>query len=213
MASMKVVSVVSMKGGAGKSTLAVNIAAEAQNQGIETAIIDLDPQASADSWGGLRDGAAPIVLPIPISRLTKALASAADNGTGLVVIDTGAGITPATAPAVEAADLVLVPVRASIIDGMTVKQTLDVVRASSGITPKPVKVVLTCVPPRGQLGDEMCRAFEADGASVAPHRIGDRVLFKTSFGLGRGVVEMKPSDSASQEIVALWKWIKSELVL
>lgn len=210
---MKVVSIVSMKGGAGKSTLSVNLAAEAQNRGVETMIVDLDPQASADSWGGLRDGAAPIVLPIPISRLSRTLTSAAIDGTGLVVIDTGAGITPATAPAVEAADIVLVPVRASIIDGMTVKQTLDTVRAASGATMKPVWVVLTCVPPRGQLGDEMQKAFETDGASVAPHRIGDRVLFKTSFGLGRGVVEMKPSDPASQEVVALWEWIKSELTL
>ena len=210
---MKVVSVVSMKGGAGKSTLSVNIATEAQNRGVEAAVVDLDPQASADSWGSLREGAAPIVLPIPISRLGRTLASAASDGTGLVVVDTGAGITPATAPAVEAADLVLVPVRASIIDGMTVKQTLDTVRAASGATVKPVWVVLTCVPPRGQLGDEMQKAFEGDGAKVSPHRIGDRVLFKTSFGLGRGVVEVKPGDPASQEIIALWDWIKSELAL
>ena len=47
---MKIVALISQKGGAGKTTLAVHLASRAAADGKTTAIIDLDPQATAASW-------------------------------------------------------------------------------------------------------------------------------------------------------------------
>ena len=49
---MKTIAILSQKGGAGKTTLAVHLAVAAERDGKTTALIDLDPQASAASWGG-----------------------------------------------------------------------------------------------------------------------------------------------------------------
>ena len=48
---MKVLSIVSQKGGTGKTTLATHLSVEAERNGHTTALIDLDPQASAAKWG------------------------------------------------------------------------------------------------------------------------------------------------------------------
>lgn len=50
---MKIISVVNQKGGVGKTTSAVNIAAEVGLLGFKTLIVDIDPQGNATSGVGL----------------------------------------------------------------------------------------------------------------------------------------------------------------
>ena len=50
---MKVICVVSAKGGVGKSTIAVNLACAAQDDQQRVAILDIDPQGSSILWGGI----------------------------------------------------------------------------------------------------------------------------------------------------------------
>ena len=59
---MKVVSVFARKGGTGKTTLSVATACAAAAEGLSTAIVDLDPQATAASWGDRRDSDNPFVV-------------------------------------------------------------------------------------------------------------------------------------------------------
>ena len=47
---MKTVAILSQKGGAGKTTLALHLAAAAESAGLPSVVIDLDPQASAAGW-------------------------------------------------------------------------------------------------------------------------------------------------------------------
>ena len=59
---MQIIAIISQKGGAGKTTLAVNLAVAAERQDVPTVIIDLDPQASAKTWHDLRGKDAPVVI-------------------------------------------------------------------------------------------------------------------------------------------------------
>ena len=52
---MQVIAIVSQKGGVGKSTLAVHLAAEANSQGQRVLLLDLDPQGSAMEWASRRE--------------------------------------------------------------------------------------------------------------------------------------------------------------
>ncbi|MCB1921410.1 MAG: ParA family protein [Candidatus Competibacteraceae bacterium] len=111
---MRIVSIVSQKGGAGKTTLAVNLAVAATNSGIKGALIDLDPQATAANWGDRRQTAIPSVISAQAARLLQVLKQMSEID--WVFIDTPPAISNTTIVAVRAADIVLVPSRAAIFD-------------------------------------------------------------------------------------------------
>src|SRR5271166_5678126 len=110
---MFVIAVISQKGGAGKTTLALNLAVAATRDGIKTTVLDVDPQASATCWGDARGGAPPIVIAAQASRLSILLSAEVRRDTALVVIDTGPANDSVALEAAKLADMVLVPCRAS----------------------------------------------------------------------------------------------------
>ena len=70
---MKTISFISQKGGVGKTTLAIHLAVAFAADGLNVAILDLDPQASAAEWKDFREEEMPGVIAIPSSRLPKVL--------------------------------------------------------------------------------------------------------------------------------------------
>ena len=70
---MRAVALISQKGGAGKTTLAAALAATAEQAGIASVLVDLDPQASAGRWGDLREADTPVVTCAPAARLGPVL--------------------------------------------------------------------------------------------------------------------------------------------
>ena len=85
---MKIIAIISQKGGAAKTTLATHLAVEAIRQGKQAAIIDLDPQASAARWKDLRTSATPVVLSAQAARLKEVFAQAQAGGIDLLWLDT-----------------------------------------------------------------------------------------------------------------------------
>ena len=85
---MKTISIISQKGGAGKTTLALNLAAAAEALGHSTVVIDLDPQASAKGWHDHRNKETPVVISAHASRLADVLETARKHGAALCIIDT-----------------------------------------------------------------------------------------------------------------------------
>src|ERR1035438_6384478 len=85
--SMFVVALLSQKGGPGKTTLAVNLAVAAAEQGLAAVIIDLDPQANAANWKDRRSTENPAVASAPPGRVRQTLEAAKQHGADFVVID------------------------------------------------------------------------------------------------------------------------------
>ena len=65
---MKVITVIAQKGGAGKTTLSISTAVAAANDGWSTAVVDLDPQATAATWSDRRESETPVVISAQAAR-------------------------------------------------------------------------------------------------------------------------------------------------
>lgn len=105
---MKIIAIISQKGGAGKTTLAVHLATAAAAAGHTTAIIDLDPQATAASWGDRRIDPAPEVISGQAARLPALVSAARENVASFLVLDTAPNADQTASLAARAADVVLI---------------------------------------------------------------------------------------------------------
>ena len=200
---MKIIAIVSQKGGAGKTTLAVHLATAAAAAKHSTAIIDLDPQGTATSWGDRRKADSPEVVSGQAIRLPALLKAAEQNGAKFLVLDTAPNADQTASLACRAADVVLIPCRPSTFDLEAIETTLLLAKAAS----KPAYVVLNAVPPRSGIGKEASEGLAARGAQVAPFHLTHRAAFTHGVIDGRTASEFEPTGKAAEEIAALYTWL------
>jgi len=204
---MYTIAIISQKGGAGKTTLAVHLAVEAEKSGLSTAIIDLDPQASATGWGDSRSAESPVVVSAQASRLGQVLATARNAGAGLAVIDTAPHSESSALAAAREADLILIPCRPAILDLRAISHSVDLAKLAT----KPAAIVLNAVPPRGSLTEEAAQAVEAYGVEVAPIHLGHRAAFVHCLTAGLTAQDFEAEGKAAGEIANLFQWIEQRL--
>ena len=205
---MYTVAILSQKGGTGKTTLTLHLAVASERAGQTAVVIDLDPQASAAGWKDSRPAETPVVVPVPPTRLPQALEAAKAGGVGLALIDTAPHATDAALAAAEAADLVLIPCRAGILDLRAIGTTARAVKLAG----KPAYVVLNALPPRALhvLADARA-AVAVHGLQVAPFTLQQRAAYAHSLIAGQTAQEYDPEGKAADEIAQLYAWLGRQL--
>jgi chromosome partitioning protein len=125
-----IVVVAALKGGVGKTTTAVYLAALASAGRRSACLVDADPQASAADWlDQARDESFDRVdvVEAPTERLlTKALVGAGRDG-AVAVVDTPPGHERLLVKALEQADVVVVPTRVGGVETPRVEAVLGLV--------------------------------------------------------------------------------------
>ncbi len=191
---------VSQKGGAGKTTLALNVAAHAVQAGRRVTVLDCDPNCSAVIWGDLRSEAAPEVRYCPYLRLEREIDRARTKGADFILIDTPMGADGGPVAGARHANLVVVPCRQSLFDLAAIRASLDV----AALAGTPAVAVLNAVPTRAAHWESEARDLLAgQGVQMLPAAIRNRVAFVRSSRTGQGVVESDPRGTAASEIRAV----------
>jgi chromosome partitioning protein len=201
---MKTIAIVSQKGGAGKTTVAVHLAVCAELAGRRAAIIDIDPQASALEWHSRRAAETPEVIRAKPEQLAGLLDQAKANGADLTIIDTAPHSDRAAIVAADLADLVLIPCRPAAFDVAAIGTTLGLLKLSK--TTDRAAILLNAVPPRGAQTEEAAAGL-ASLATVVPVRLAHRAAYSHAVNDGRSVEEFEPHGKAAEEIRALYRWI------
>jgi chromosome partitioning protein len=200
----RIITIAQQKGGAGKTTLAAQLAVVWAGQGRRLALLDIDPQASLAAWAELR-GARLGETGLGFEFVALSGWRAAEwierhsRDADFVVVDSPPHAELETRIAVRAAGLVLVPLQPSPLDLWSTATTLRLAREEG----RRVLAVLNRVPARSSLIETVVAELARDGVAVAQTRLGSRVAFAQAMAQGRGVSETAPSSLAAAEIAAL----------
>lgn len=202
---MHTVAVISQKGGTGKTTLAIHLAAAASAAGFVALVVDTDPQATACTWHTWRGDADPDVIDCAAhTLLPKKLQQAADLGADLAVIDTPPHADIMAREACRAADLLLIPCRPRAFDLDAVRTTAEL----AAVTNKPAFLIFMAGPPRAPLVyQEAGQLVEQFSLKVAPVMLPERAAFHHSVGAGKTAPEIEPQGKAAEDIASLWVWV------
>ena len=130
--------VANLKGGSGKSSTCVNLAAGIAKLGETVALVDADPQGSVSDWAAVRAETTKIPFSV-VAAARKTLHRDADDLQGdrdHLIIDTPAKTAAITVSAMSAADLILVPVSTSAYDLWGCEQTLQKIDEVKALYPE-----------------------------------------------------------------------------
>jgi chromosome partitioning protein len=195
-----VITVAQQKGGAGKSTLAANLAVALMEGSKRVALLDSDPQQSLARWHALRpDGAKRLLFDAPSGwRLSGALDKLRREA-DFVVVDTPPHADTDSRIAIRGADLVLVPLQPSLPDLWASEATVKLAEAEK----RALRLVLNRLPPSGKLREVVLEELARRKAPLMKESLGNRTAFGTAFALGLGVTESAPRGAAAEEVRAL----------
>lgn len=203
---MKVLVLASQKGGAGKTTLAANLAVAAALDGMNTVLIDTDPQGSLSAWWNSREAETPALASSTLAELPAKLTALKEAGFKIAVIDTPPAITTAISDVMKLADLVLIPTRPSPHDLRAVGSTVDLATEAG----RPFAFAVTQAKPTARLTVQAVAALSAHGA-VAPAIVHDRVDYAASMIDGRTVLETDPKGRSADEMNKLLSFVLERL--
>ena len=201
------------KGGVGKTTLAVNLAAMRSRSGHDVLLIDADKQASASLWAGIRqeDGSA---RPVPcVQKRGKSLAADIRDLAGRyedVVIDAGGQDSVELRAALTVAHLAVFPIQPSLFDAATLETLAELVAQAQGFNSGLVAAVVinrASTNPRVKEADDAKDLIAAySDLHLLEALLRDRIIFRKTARDGLCVLEADHRDLAAEaEMDALYR--------
>jgi len=210
---MHVIAILNQKGGVSKTTLSACLATAFSRDGLQTHLIDSDPQGTSSDWHAMAVQEGRDV--VPISQLSRPVLhrEIPRLSADVVIIDGAPRNNSLADSAIQAADLVIVPVQPSPLDIWATKELIDSVRdavESRKDSDRLLKAafIITRTQPNTVLGRTAPQAIQGYGFPVFENVICQRQDYPMTMAAGGTPLDLGKSNKAHQEILA----VKDEIV-
>ncbi len=191
---MKIITIAHQKGGVGKTTLTLNLAA-CFAQGLNVGVLDTDLQGSLSGIREELDGITFVPYGGELNRLT-------DQPFDILIIDTPPYLTNQLPALFSVSDFVLVPSKVGFFDVMAIKATIEFLKQAQQQRPQlKYGVVLNMVKPRTALNKSVQEILNDYGATLLMTTVSDRVSY-TRSAITSGVFK-SDDEKAKEEITSL----------
>jgi chromosome partitioning protein len=203
-----IITVAQQKGGAGKTTLAAQIAVALLKSGAKVVTMDIDPQGSLSLWYAARMASLGSKNKLIHQQLQgwrlKKEAERWAKECDYVIIDSPPHTESEAQIAIRAADLLLIPIQPSPMDLWASRPTVKAAKDDKIKT----LLVLNRVAQRAKLTASIVDKIKELDTPIAKSSLGNRTSYASSMVSGKGVVESDPNGPATSEILELVKEIK-----
>jgi len=201
---MAVISLVSSKGGVGKTTSAVVLAGEFAAAGRKVVLIDADPNRPLEAWSRLRQ--LPDVLRVVVDDSAETIIDTIEDsqvGADFVIVDLEGTATDRIGFAAARSDLVLIPLQSSVLDAAEAAKSVKLVRQMWKVASReiPYRAFYTRVPPviRERTARDIERQFSDAAIPTLPVTLIDRAAYRALFSLGGTLHELEKADVSGLE--------------
>jgi chromosome partitioning protein len=208
----KIIAILNQKGGAGKTTLATNLARALQLNGHQVLLVDSDPQGSSRDWNAAGNGEYVSVVGLDRPTLAKDIQAIKGNH-DFIIIDGAPQIAELAVAAIKCADVILIPVQPSPYDIWACEDLVDIIKARQEVTdgkPKAAFVVSRVIK-NTKLSKEITQALQGYELPVFKSVTCQRVIYPQSATTGSSVIDSEPNGEASIEIKAIMQELKEFL--
>lgn len=199
-----IVGVLNQKGGVGKTTLSVNLAACLARTGARVLLIDADPQGSSLDWAAARQGE-PLfsVVGFPRATIHKEIAQLG-QGYDHIIIDGPPRVTDLARSAIMASDIVVIPVQPSPYDIWAAEEVVKLITEARVYKEniKSVFVVNRKIT-NTAIGRDVREALAAYPIHVLDASVAQRVVFAEAAAQGQAIFEIDPTGPAVAEMEAV----------
>ena len=209
--SAKIIGVIQVKGGAGRSTVSTNLAGELSKQG-RTVLIDCDmPQGTAASWYAVREQAGKagsLVADTAINHRDLVAKVEQYQDADFIVLDGPPRIAELTKAILILADLCLIPVGASAAEIWATADILELIKEANQVKRVKARMLWTRHRPYTKLAQGLgTLASKELGLAELGTSLGMRVAYMEALGEGLTVAELSDM-SARVEVRFLTEEVK-----